>query len=63
MDFGLYWGNLYMCRIPESVAILIEPAFMIIPEQEKLLSTDEFQYKIAEAVKNGLEDFFQKAAE
>ncbi|MBM4176158.1 MAG: hypothetical protein FJ213_08295 [Ignavibacteria bacterium] len=62
-DFGLYWDNLYMCRIPETIAILIEPAFMIIPEQEKLLSTDEFQYKIAEAVKNGLAEFFQKAAE
>lgn len=62
-NFGLYWDNLYMCRIPETVAILIEPAFMIIPQQEKLLSSDEFQYKIAEAVKNGLEEFFQKAAE
>ncbi len=62
-DFGLYWDNLYMCRIPETIAILIEPAFMIIPEQEKLLSTDEFQYKIAEAVKNGLGEFFQKVAE
>ncbi|MBU2583704.1 MAG: N-acetylmuramoyl-L-alanine amidase [Bacteroidetes bacterium] len=62
-DFGLYWDNLYMCRIPETVAILIEPAFMIIPQQEKLLSSDEFQYKIAEAVKNGLEEFFQRVAE
>ncbi len=62
-DFGFYWDNLYMCRIPETIAILIEPAFMIIPPQEKLLVDENFQYKIAEAIKEGLEYFFEKVSE
>ncbi|MDP4191116.1 MAG: N-acetylmuramoyl-L-alanine amidase [Bacteroidota bacterium] len=59
-DFGLFWDNLYMCRIPESISLLIEPAFMIIPEQERLLRTDEFQRKIAQCVYNALEKFYEE---
>jgi len=59
-DFGLYWDNLYMCRIPESISLLIEPAFMIVPEQEELLLTDEFQMKIAKSIFNSLEKFYEE---
>ncbi|MGE5399225.1 MAG: N-acetylmuramoyl-L-alanine amidase family protein [Ignavibacteriales bacterium] len=62
-DFGLYWDNLYMCRIPESISFLLEPAFMIVPEQERLLKTDEFQYKIAESVYEALESFYKEYSE
>ncbi|HVO74889.1 MAG TPA: N-acetylmuramoyl-L-alanine amidase, partial [Ignavibacteriaceae bacterium] len=59
-DLGLYWDNLYMCRIPESISLLIEPAFMIVPEQEKKLRTEEFQSKIARAVFDALRTFYEE---
>jgi N-acetylmuramoyl-L-alanine amidase len=61
--FGLYWDNLYMCRIPESISVLIEPAFMSIPFQERLLTTDEFQEKIARSIFNSLRTFYEEYAE
>ncbi|HEX2866290.1 MAG TPA: N-acetylmuramoyl-L-alanine amidase [Ignavibacteriales bacterium] len=62
-DFGLYWDNLYMSRIPESISLLMEPAFMIVPEQERLLKTDEFQYKIAQSVLDALDSFYKEYSE
>jgi N-acetylmuramoyl-L-alanine amidase len=62
-NFGLYWDNLYMSRIPESISLLMEPAFMIVPEQERLLKTDEFQYKIAESVLDALDSFYKEYSE
>ncbi|MGE5859511.1 MAG: N-acetylmuramoyl-L-alanine amidase [Ignavibacteria bacterium] len=59
-DLGLYWDNLYMCRIHESISLLVEPAFMIVPDQEKKLKTEEFQSKIAKAVFNALQTFYEE---
>ncbi len=62
-DFCLYWDNLYMSRIPESISLLIEPAFMIIPEQERLLNTEEFREKIARSIYNSIEEFYEEYAQ
>ncbi|MGE5680677.1 MAG: N-acetylmuramoyl-L-alanine amidase [Bacillota bacterium] len=62
-DFGLYWDNLYMCRIPEAVSILVEPAFMIVPEQERLLKTEDFQKKIARSVFDAINSFYEEYAQ
>ncbi len=62
-DFGLYWDNLYMCRIPETIAILVEPTFIIHPEQEKLLKQENFQYKFAETIKDALIEFLEGVRE
>lgn len=62
-DFGLYWDNLYMCRIPETIAILVEPNFIIHPEQEKLLKQKEYQLKIAESIKDALLEFLERVRE
>lgn len=62
-DFGLYWDNLYMTRIPESISVLIEPAFMIVPEQERYLLDEDFQYKIAESIFDSLEKFYEEYSE
>ncbi|KPJ54075.1 hypothetical protein AMJ39_02110 [candidate division TA06 bacterium DG_24] len=56
-DFGLYRANLAMCRPADMIAVLVEPAFMIVPEQEALLRTAEFQQRCARAVCEGLEAF------
>lgn len=62
-DFGIYWDNLYMCRIHETIALLIEPAFIIHPEQEELLKQDQFQRKIAKSVRDALIEFFEEVQE
>ncbi|MBI5167528.1 MAG: N-acetylmuramoyl-L-alanine amidase [candidate division NC10 bacterium] len=60
-DFGLYYGNLFMARITEMPAALVEPAFMILPEQEALLADPKFQRRIARALLQAIRDFLQKA--
>ncbi|MCX8011081.1 MAG: N-acetylmuramoyl-L-alanine amidase, partial [Ignavibacteria bacterium] len=62
-NFGLYWDNLYMCRIPETIAVLVEPAFMSLPEQEKMLLDSIFQEKIAKSLCTALEEFFDEVRE
>jgi N-acetylmuramoyl-L-alanine amidase len=62
-DFGLYWDNLYMCRIPETIALLVEPTFIIHPGQEELLKQSDFQLKIANAIKDALIKFLDEMRE
>ncbi len=57
-DHGFYYANLALCRPTFMPAVLVEPAFMMIPEQEFLLQQDEFQMKVARALLKGLEQFF-----
>ena len=59
-DFGLFWDNLYMTRIPGCISILIEPAFMTVPDQEALLLTYRFREKIAVAVFDALKEFYKE---
>ena len=59
-DFGLYWDNLYMSRIPESISLLVEPAFMIMPKQERLLRTKEFRAKIAKSIFDAIDEFYEE---
>lgn len=61
-DFGLYRANLAMCRPREMLAVLVEPAFMIIPEQEALLRRGEFQERCARAICEGIEAFLASEA-
>ena len=59
-DLGLYWDNLYMSRIPESISLLVEPAFMIEPHQEKMLLDAGFREKIAKSIFDALNEFFEE---
>jgi N-acetylmuramoyl-L-alanine amidase len=56
-NFGLYRANFAVVRPTQYPAILVECAFMIIPEHEAALKTDAFQSKIAEAIAEGVEEF------
>ncbi|KAA3633420.1 MAG: N-acetylmuramoyl-L-alanine amidase [Calditrichaeota bacterium] len=58
-DYGLYHGNLAVNRPTQYPAVLIENAFMIIPEHEALLKTDDFRKKAAKAIRKGIEDFLE----
>ncbi len=62
-DFGFYWDNLYMCRITETIALLVEPTFIIHPDHEELLKDKQFREKIIEAIVESIDDFFEEYAE
>jgi N-acetylmuramoyl-L-alanine amidase len=59
-DFGLYYGNLVLTRPCQLPAVLVESAFMMIPEQEELLRTESFQKKCAEGIYRGIRRFVEK---
>jgi N-acetylmuramoyl-L-alanine amidase len=58
-DHGLYYGNLALTRIENFPAVLIECAFMMIPEQEAKLKTPEFRQAVAKAIADGITDFLK----
>jgi N-acetylmuramoyl-L-alanine amidase len=62
-DFGLYYGNLAVDRPTQYPAVLVECAFMMIPEQEELLQTVPYRLKVARAIAKGIEGFFKEYAE
>jgi N-acetylmuramoyl-L-alanine amidase len=58
-DFGVNHGNLAVLRMNDMVSVLVEGAFMMIPEQEALLKRPSFQRRIATAVADGIERFLE----
>jgi len=60
-DQGLYHGNFAVLRPPQYLSVLVECAFIIVPEQEMLLRTELFQNKVARAIYLGLVEFLQTA--
>jgi N-acetylmuramoyl-L-alanine amidase len=56
-DFGLYYANFAVARPTGYLAILVECAFMIIPEQEQALRSEDFQKHLAEGIAKGVLDF------
>ncbi len=59
-DHGLYYGNLAVNRPTQYPAVLIETAFMIIPEQEAMLKTKKFRKKVAKGIVKGIEKFLKE---
>jgi N-acetylmuramoyl-L-alanine amidase len=60
-DYGTYYGNLALTRSPQLLSVLVECAFMMIPQQEELLGTEKFQKQCAEAIYQGLVNFLENA--
>jgi N-acetylmuramoyl-L-alanine amidase len=59
-DFGTYHGNLAVARPTQYPAVLVETAFIILPEQEALLKNPEFRQKVATAIQKGIERFLKE---
>jgi len=59
-DYGLYHGNLAVNRPTQYPAVLLECAFMILPEQEALLKTEKFRKKTAKSIRKGIEKFLKE---
>lgn len=60
-DEGLQWGNLAVARLTAMPAILVENAYMILPEQEALLNDPRFRAKLADAVADGLRETMRES--
>lgn len=58
-DYGIYHGNLAVDRPTQYPAVLVECAFMIIPEQEAMLKTEKFRKKVAKSILKGIEEFLK----
>jgi N-acetylmuramoyl-L-alanine amidase len=60
-SYGLYHGNLAVARPTQYPAVLVECAFMMIPEQESMLRKDRrFRFKVARAIADGINDFLRE---
>lgn len=61
-NFGLFYDNLALCRPPQMPAVLIEPAFIMHPEEERLIKSPPYQNATADAIVQGIEDFLKQAS-
>ncbi len=59
-DYGVYHGNLAVIRPTEFPAVLVECAFMMLPEQEVLIKSDKFRHQVAKAVVAGIEKYLKE---
>ncbi|HEX4046189.1 MAG TPA: N-acetylmuramoyl-L-alanine amidase, partial [Elusimicrobiota bacterium] len=62
-DNGLEWDNLLVARLSAIPAILVENAYIILPEQEAMLNDPAFREKLARALVSGLRAFALEAGE
>jgi N-acetylmuramoyl-L-alanine amidase len=60
-DYGLYRANFAVIRPTQYPAILVECAFMIMPEHEAALKLVPFQTRVAEAITAGIEHFVERS--
>ncbi len=58
-DHGLYYQNLALARPTELLAVLLECAFMIHPEEEDLLRQEEFLDRTAAGIVQGIKEFLR----
>jgi N-acetylmuramoyl-L-alanine amidase len=59
-NYGLNYGNLVLTRPTSIPSVLVECAFMMLPEQEAMLRTDKFQKKCAKSIVQGIIDYFKE---
>lgn len=59
---GTYAAGFYVIKRTQMPAVLTELGFISNPDEEKLLSTPQFQQKMAQGIVQGLDSFFIQAA-
>lgn len=56
-DMGVFMGNIAVCRNAEMPSVLVECAFLTLPEQEKRIRDGRFRKDFAESIVRGIENF------
>jgi N-acetylmuramoyl-L-alanine amidase len=59
-DDGLHYGNLALPRTAQMPSVLTESAYIIVPREEDLLKTEDFQCDCAEAMLRGLKRYVRR---
>jgi N-acetylmuramoyl-L-alanine amidase len=62
-DRGLFYADFAVARMTQMPSILTEQAYIIVPEQEALLVSPEFQQLLATSIARGIRDFVAGAKE
>jgi N-acetylmuramoyl-L-alanine amidase len=62
-DNGVWHQNIAVGRMTEMPSVLVECAFMMLPEQEAALKTPEFRREIALGIAAGIERWLREGAE
>jgi N-acetylmuramoyl-L-alanine amidase len=62
-DEGLQWDDLLVARLSAVPAILVENAFIILPDQEAMLNDPKFRGTLADALVAGLKEFLLEAGD
>jgi len=58
-DDGIFYDDLALVRPTEFPAVLVEVAYMMYPEEEKLLQDPKFMKRVAKGLAAGLQDYFR----
>jgi len=61
--FGLFRNNLTMCRSPQMISVLTEPAFIMHPEEEILIQSPKYRNKVTDAIIEAMEEFLREGRE
>ncbi|MEF3279396.1 MAG: N-acetylmuramoyl-L-alanine amidase [Elusimicrobiota bacterium] len=58
-DEGLRFGDYHVARLTAMPSVLIENAYMILPEHEEMLMDSSFKDKLAKTIADGIVDFLK----
>lgn len=58
-DYGLTQGNFAVIRPTQYPSVLLECAFIILPEQEEMIKTEEFIDRTAKGIVRGIREFLE----
>lgn len=58
-NFGLRFGNFSVIRATQMLSVLVEPAFIIHPEDEIKMRSSEFQDQVTDAIVEAIEEFLK----
>jgi N-acetylmuramoyl-L-alanine amidase len=56
-DEGVYYNDLALVRPTAQLAILLESAYLMLPEQEELIGREDYPNRLARAVEKGITSF------
>lgn len=56
-DYGTYYANFVLTRPTQLLAVLVECAFIMYPQQEMMLRDDKFKQKVVEGIYKGIKKF------
>jgi N-acetylmuramoyl-L-alanine amidase len=60
-NFGLFNGNLTICRTTQMISVLTEPGFIMHPWEEILIASESYRNKVVDAIVKAIEKFLEES--